>query len=261
MNSKGLSVLFLLVAMLLMVAIGYVFSYLIPSKQKSLIFPVQSTQAFFIAGSGVEFAVRYATDHNWKSAALLDANLNNLTRNLGNGSFRLLFNYATYGNTLISVGEVPSGTEKRRIRLSNFSDFVKPLVLTPPDPCLNISRTWFLIWWYRHEASFYIRNVSSTSIVLNAFRATWTADPPAITVVMLGGTQRWTGTYNNGAAPAAFSSTHTIASGNTVQVQIRWWNWAWAQYNFSNLVIYFYDTNGNEHSFRLDREGDGLPTC
>ncbi len=59
-NSKGISVIFLVIAMLLMVTIGYVFSYLIPTKQKSVVFPIQSTQAFFIAQSGVEFAVRYA---------------------------------------------------------------------------------------------------------------------------------------------------------------------------------------------------------
>ena len=57
-NSKGISVLFLFIAMLLMVMIGYVFSYLIPTKQKSVVFPIQSTQAFFLAQSGVEFAVR-----------------------------------------------------------------------------------------------------------------------------------------------------------------------------------------------------------
>ena len=63
-NSKGISVLFLVIAMMLMVTIGYVFSYLIPTKQKSVVFPIQSTQAFFIAQSGVEFAVRYRHDAN-----------------------------------------------------------------------------------------------------------------------------------------------------------------------------------------------------
>ena len=71
-NSKGISVIFLVIAMLLMVTIGYVFSYLIPSKQKSVVFPIQSTQAFFIAQSGVEFAVRYAmTQMAWTTPALL----------------------------------------------------------------------------------------------------------------------------------------------------------------------------------------------
>jgi len=123
-SSKGISVLFLIIAMMLMVTIGYVFSYLIPTKQKSVVFPIQSTQAFFIAQSGVEFAVRYACGNGWTTTAELDANINNLTRNLGSGRFRLTYNFATYGDKLISVGEVPIGTEKRRIVVSNFTSFL-----------------------------------------------------------------------------------------------------------------------------------------
>jgi hypothetical protein len=70
-NSKGISVIFLVIAMLLMVIIGYVFSYLIPTKQKSVVFPIQSTQAFFLAQSGVEFAIRYAKDNSLTTPTLL----------------------------------------------------------------------------------------------------------------------------------------------------------------------------------------------
>jgi hypothetical protein len=127
-NSKGISVIFLIIAMLLMVIIGYVFSYLIPSKQKSVVFPIQSTQAFFIAQSGVEFAVRYAQENGWTTTALLNANLNtapNNTRTLGAGRFTLTYtNVAPNLDTLISVGEVPTGTERRRIVVSNFTRFL-----------------------------------------------------------------------------------------------------------------------------------------
>jgi len=113
--------------MLLMVTIGYVFSYLIPSKQKSVVFPIQSTQAFFIAQSGVEFAVRYANGSGWTTTALVN-NLNNPpnnTRNLGAGRFALTYtNVAPNLDTLISVGEVPIGTERRRIVVSNFTRFL-----------------------------------------------------------------------------------------------------------------------------------------
>ena len=122
-NSKGISVLFLVIAMLLMVTIGYVFSYLIPTKQKSVVFPIYSTQAFFIAQSGVEFAVRYAKNQGWTTTTLLN-NLNGITRNLGSGRFTLTYNFATYGDKLISVGEVPIGTERRRIVVSNFTRFL-----------------------------------------------------------------------------------------------------------------------------------------
>ncbi len=121
-NSKGVSVIFLVIAMLLMVVIGYVFSYLIPSKQKSVVFPIQSTQAFFIAQSGVEFAVRFAKDNGWTTKNLLNANLGaGVTRPLGNGSFTVT--YASGNDTLTSVGYVPTGTERRRIVVSNFSSF------------------------------------------------------------------------------------------------------------------------------------------
>jgi hypothetical protein len=140
-NSKGISVIFLVIAILLMIIIGYVFSYLIPSKQKSVVFPIQSTQAFFIAQSGVEFAVRFANGNGWTTTALLN-NLNippNNTRNLGAGRFTITYtNVAPNLDTLISVGEVPSSTERRRIVVSNFTRFLMSIAYfgsasTPAD--------------------------------------------------------------------------------------------------------------------------------
>ena len=124
-NSKGISVIFLVIAMLLMVIIGYVFSYLIPTKQKSVVFPIQSTQAFFIAQSGVEFAVRYAQDNGWTTTALLNTNLNtapNNTRTLGPGSFSLSYSSST--DTLTSNGQVPTGTTRRSIVVFPFTRFL-----------------------------------------------------------------------------------------------------------------------------------------
>jgi hypothetical protein len=123
-NSKGISVIFLVIAMLLMVIIGYVFSYLIPSKQKSVVFPIQSTQAFFIAQSGVEFAVHFAQANGWTTTALL-TNLNNApnnTRTLGPGSFSLSYDSST--DTITSAGQVPTGTTRRSIVVSPFTNFL-----------------------------------------------------------------------------------------------------------------------------------------
>ena len=107
-----------------MVTIGYVFSYLIPTKQKSLVFPIQSTQAFFLAQSGVEFAVRYAKNQGWTTTVQL-AGLTGMTRNLGAGRFTLTYtNTAPNLDTLTSVGEVPIGTERRRIVVSSFTSFL-----------------------------------------------------------------------------------------------------------------------------------------
>ena len=127
--------------MMLMVTIGYVFSYLIPAKQKSVVFPIQSTQAFFIAQSGVEFAVKYAITQTppWTTPAQLNG-LDSMTRTLGAGRF--ILDYDSTNNRLISVGEVPVGTERRRIRISNFTSFLMSITYfasasTPADPGTN----------------------------------------------------------------------------------------------------------------------------
>jgi hypothetical protein len=122
MNPKGISALFLVIAMLLMITIGYVFSYLIPTKQRSVVFPIQSTQAFFIAQSGAEFAVRYAKDQvpPWTTPSLLNG-LDNMTRNLGSGKFTL--DYDSVNDKLTSTGEV-SNAGKRTIVVSSFTSFL-----------------------------------------------------------------------------------------------------------------------------------------
>ena len=258
--------------MLLMVTIGYVFSYLIPSKQKSVVFPIQSTQAFFIAQSGVEFAVRYAADQGWATTVQLDG-LDAMTRNLGAGRFVL--NYDSANNTLYSRGEVPTNTERRRISVSNFSSFLQPLVLWTPAPCLDISRRRISgTWHYQYEVTFYIRNITtSTPIILNSFRATWDDDPPTIDRVRFrNNTDRYiNGSYSNGDPQTYFntgpggctppSCSYTINAQTTRRVQIRWNYTTAANCDFNNLIVYFYDTNNNMYTFILDPEGDGIPDC
>ena len=89
-----------------------------------MVFPIQSTQAFFLAQSGVEFAVRIAKDNNLTTTAALN-NLNNAAynaRTLGSGRFTLT--YASGNDTLTSIGEVPTGTQRRQINVSNFTSFL-----------------------------------------------------------------------------------------------------------------------------------------
>jgi hypothetical protein len=273
-NPKGISVLFLVIAMMLMITIGYVFSYLIPTKQKSVIFPIQSTQAFYIAQSGVEYAVRYAVAHNWRTTTdLLGLNGAGVyQKNLGAGRFTITYiNTAPDLDTLRSVGEVPIGTEKRRIVVTNFTSFMQQhLVLyinppTYPAPCLTDTGV-----GYYYEVTFYIRNIdTSGSITLNSFRANWDPPPtvpdPTINRIRfnaVGGASstRFTGSYSNGAAQTNFSSNQTMNNSTTYRVRIRWTSIT-VPHNFSNLIVYFYDTNGNEYTFGLDPEGDGLPIC
>jgi hypothetical protein len=127
--------------MLLMVTIGYVFSYLIPAKQKSVVFPIQSTQAFFIAQSGVEFAVKYALTRvpPWTTPAQLNG-LDSMTRTLGTGRF--ILDYDSDNDKLISFGEVPTGTQRRKIVVSNFTSFLMKIdyfasASTPADNGTN----------------------------------------------------------------------------------------------------------------------------
>ncbi|MDH4265019.1 MAG: hypothetical protein OEW45_05215 [Deltaproteobacteria bacterium] len=246
-NSKGISVLFLIIAMLLIVTIGYVFSYLIPSKQKSVIFPIQSTQAFFIAQSGVEFAVRYAQYNNWTTTTLLNNNMNGVTRNLGNGRFMLTYNYATYGDTLISVGEVPANTPRRSIRISNFTSFLQTqsLIIDPCSPAPYYVNP-------RTDARFYIKNVGSSNVTLTAFSASWDEPPnrqlTRITMT-LGATANtvFTGTYDSGFrnfTPAG--NSQTIGPNQVIRVDVVW------NRNISpsnSINFYFYNTSGNMYTF------------
>ena len=245
MNSKGISVLFLLIAMLLMVTIGYVFSYLIPSKQKSVALSIQSTQAFFIAQSGVEFAVRYATANGWTTTALL-SNLNSITRSLGSGRFILTYNYATYGDTLISVGEVPTNTPRRSIRVSNFTSFLSQgLIIDPGSPAPY--------WTTPNQVvRFFIKNVSGSSITLTAFTATWSqSSTTRLREIQMGGVQKFWGNYWSGDPIQNFNrggNSQTILPNQVIQVDMTWFN----NTVTGNIVITFYTAAMQGYTFTLN---------
>jgi hypothetical protein len=256
MNSKGISVLFLVIAMLLMVTIGYVFSYLIPTKQKSVIFPINSTQAFFIAQSGVEYGIRYGADQGWRSATAL-LRLNNVgvnQRNLGNGRFTIDYNNAT--DTLTSTGEITGSSERRIVKVSNLTQFLRLIfdpVQTGPCWCFGTRR-----------ARFYIKNVGGNIVTLTAFSGTWTQPPPArmINRIDMVGDQKFSGNYSSGGPITNFnrpvaSPTQPINPGQTIEVLVRW-N---ANTDATNIIMIFYTASGNAFSFNLDPEGDGLPVC
>ena len=234
-----------MIAMMLMVTIGYVFSYLIPVKQKSVIFPLLSTQAFFLAQSGAEFAVRYAQDNTWTTTTLLNSNMNGVTRNLGSGRFVLTYNYATYGDTLISVGEVPTSTPRRSIRISNFTSFLQVLIIDPASP----APAWLNP---RTIARFYIKNNGSSNVTLNSFSASWNEPPDrqltGITTTLAMTTNTvFTGTYDNGLCnftPAG--NSQLIGPSQVLRVDVVW------NQNISpsnSIRIDFYDTSGKMYTF------------
>ena len=259
-NARGLSVLFLVIAMMLMVSIGYVLSYLIPTKQKSVSLTVSSNQTFFLAQSGVEFAVRYATDQGWSTTAQLNG-LDGITRNLGRGRFTL--DYNDTNDSLTSTGEIPNASE-RRIVVSNFTQFVSggALIIDParPVPCLT---TGLIGKQTVNVVNFYIINNSSSSITLNAFQATWVQNPPTrqIERLYLGGTLKFDGNYPNGSAPQSFNVpplTFTINAGQSVLVSV--WFTRLVN-NLRSMIFTLYSTTGDSYNFNLDTEGDGLPGC
>ena len=254
-NSKGISVLFLIIALLLMITIGYVFSYLIPTKQKSVSFAIGSPKAFFLAQSGVEFAVYYAIANNWTTPANLAANITNVVRTLGDRNGQFTVNYTRATNTLTSTGAVPN-VATRVINLSNFTSFLTSpngLILDPMSlaACGANGTT---------TATFYIRNASNNSIALDYFSATWTHTGANrnLTRLSMGGTTKWTGSRASNANRVQFSSTYTIASNTSAQVVLTWSG----NLTGTNFVITFYTgAAGNGYIFYLDPAGTGLPGC
>ena len=268
LNSKGISVLFLVIALLLMMSIGYVLSYLIPTKQKSVKFPIYSTQAFYIAQSGAEFGVRYCEDQGWRGATdggVYDLNrLNGISRSLGNGTLTLAYNNAV-GDILTSTGQITGSGENRVIRVSNFSPFLRLVFVTSPWPYRNP-------YWSTgtSRARFFLRNVRSTDVVLNAFSASWNSGVTRYirriyfgvgtafnTLKYLNPTAT---TYANGSGIANFNRpvggpfTYTISTGTVYGIEIRWSG----NTNATNIVITFYDTAGESYTFDLDSAGNGL---
>lgn len=245
-----------------MVTIGYVFSYLIPAKQKSVRFPIYSTQAFFIAQSGVEYAVFYSSDKGWRSTTDL-LRLNNPgvnQRNLGNGGFTI--NYSNVTDILTSTGQITGLSENRVIRVSNFTAFLR-LLFEPPAPC-------WVPGFGTRRIRIYFRNVRSDVVTLRSFSATWTQ-----TVVrritrfdmnLNGGAfvQKYGGIYFSGGAAQNFNAggnSQTVNSNDVVGVIIRWNG---NLPNNSIIVINFYTGvlgTGERYTFNLNPDGAVIPTC
>lgn len=252
-NANGLSVLFLIVALLVMVTMGYVLSYLLPAKHRAIALALYSVQAFYLAESGVEYAIRYGKDQGWTTpSALLALNAAGVNqRSLGRGSFTI--SYDAISDRLTSTGQV-SGLGERRIILSNFSSFVAPgLALVSPDACWVNPRT---------EARFYLRNQGTSALSLVAFSSSW-YEPPvrSLTGLQIDGVQKFSGSYSSASGLQNFTppgNTLLINPGQTVRVHLYW------NANISphcSVVFTLYDALGVPYPITLDPEGDGLPSC
>jgi len=240
-----------------MMTAGYVLSYLIPTKQKSIIFPIHSTQEFYIAQSGMEYAVRYASEKGWKGQT--DSGVFDIThlndsgvsqRNLGNGRFTV--NYNSGQDLLTCTGEMTNSGEKRVLRVSNFTVFLRLIF-----DSAYAAPSWYLGGTRR--VRFYIANVRGANRTLRRFSAVWQADnTQTINQVYIAGTQRWSGNYSSGSPRVTFSSNYTIPA-NTGGVDVRIY-WTGNLTNGRNIVITFYTgANDDGFTFNLDPEGNGLP--
>ena len=260
-NSKGISVLFLIVALLLLMAVGYVLSYLIPTKQKSVKFPIYSTQAFYLAQSGMEYGVRYCSDQGWRGATdsgrldydrLNDVGAKNLVIGKVNGKFTM--NYNTGTNVLTSTGEINNSTEKRIVTVSNFNQFLR-LTFTS-SPC-------WISGYSNQRAQFSIRRWRGTTVTLRHFSATWQQSGTTryITTIRFGNNTRFSGTYYSGSGIVILSGNQSVGTGG-VNVEIRW---NAAMPNPRNIIITFYTVAGaairEGYTFNLDPAGNNLPGC
>jgi hypothetical protein len=240
-----------------MMGVGYVLTYLIPTKQKSVQFPIYSTQAFYIAQSGMEYGVRYASEKGWRGQT--DSGVFDIThlndpgvsqRSIGHGRFTIGYNSGQ--DLLTCTGEMTNSGEKRVLRVSNFIRFLR--LIFDPD--------YSAPYWYlggTRRARFYISNVRGPNRTLRRFSAVWEADNTrTITQIYIAGAQRWSGNYSSGSPRVSFSSNYIIP-GDTGGVEVRIY-WSGNLSNGRNIVLTLYTgANDDGFPFNLDPEGNGLP--
>ena len=110
-SQGGFSVLGIIFVMLVLAVIGYSFTRMIATKQKSVPVTVQSNRSFSIAESGINWAGKYLSELvTWSYAT-------DQTKNLGNGSFDVAFSdFCEYGNC-------PEGGTKMCITVQSTGTF------------------------------------------------------------------------------------------------------------------------------------------
>ena len=119
-SQKGVSILAIIFVIVVLTAIGYTFSAMMVAKQKSVPLTVHGGKAFYIAEGGIDFAARYLSglgSGGWSGPPP------NQSRNLGGGSFTVVFsNYASAGG-VDSIDATATGTygTATRVLVTTFS--------------------------------------------------------------------------------------------------------------------------------------------
>jgi len=88
----GFSVLVIIFVMMVLTVIGYSMTRMMATKQKTVPVTAQSSNAFYLAESGINYAGKYLSDLvTWPPSGE--------TKNIGNGSFTLAYSdYCTHGS-------------------------------------------------------------------------------------------------------------------------------------------------------------------
>ena len=287
-DHRGVSIIALIIIMAVLGSLGYVFSALIATKQYSMGMGTPSQQAFYIANSGIEYGIRYASERGWTGAAL--NGLDGMAVNLGQGQFTL--DYDQPADTLSSTGQVSAS--QREVALENFTSFVSDIqcleLVTSIDPppisgipaCTSVNPHPHPIPIpvpvphpvpgpvpiphpsSTYDVRFYIRNTCSSqpTITLTHFRAFWNPAQRRLQRIWFDGALKFRGWYRSGNPWRAFnrgghSQDVSICHGaryEGIQVLVRF-NRVLA--GNTTFVFLFRDTNGTVYTFSL---GDP-PNC
>jgi Tfp pilus assembly protein PilX len=91
-SQRGFSILAMIFVMLVLSAIGYSLAKTMAIKQKTVPVTIQSSNAFYLAESGINYTGKYLSDLvTWPPSGE--------TKNIGNGSFTIAYSdYCAYGS-------------------------------------------------------------------------------------------------------------------------------------------------------------------
>ncbi len=256
-DHRGVSIIALIIIMAVLGSLGYVFSALIATKQYSMGMEAPSQQAFYIANSGIEYGIRYASERGWTGAAL--NGMDGMAVNLGQGQFTLDYNGTA--DTLSSTGQVSAS--QREVALENFTSFVSiqclELVTSIDPPPISGIPACTYNQGNRTYVRFYIRNICSSqpTITLTHFHATWIPTPPQwrLQRIEFDGVLKFQGgcgsgdwkAFNRGGNSQDVDTCHG-ARYEGVQVLVRF-NRVLA--GNTTFVFLFRDTNGIIYTFNL----------
>jgi hypothetical protein len=127
-RSKGIAVVPLIFGVMLLGILGVAISWEVYNAQVSSVDVPEMHQVYAVAQSGIEFAIRYASDSQAQRRALYSPGQTRTLPSSGSfpgGRFTVIFNPST--DTLTSTATLIGSSAKRELALMNFrSNYVRP---------------------------------------------------------------------------------------------------------------------------------------